>query len=137
MTRRAPALAALLLVLQFPGVAPAEGEIPTALAAGQHRFERDCGICHGLDGRGAGAFTEILNVVPPDLTVLARRNNGYFPFSLVYNTIDGRNTPLAHGRKNMPIWGDRYKQAVTDGSETLVRGRILELILYVQSLQVY
>jgi len=117
--------------------AVAESDIDTAFEAGRQRFEDNCGICHGLDGKGMGAFSELLNVVPPDLTVLTKRNNGYFPFTDIYNAIDGRNLPLAHGREGMPIWGDRYKQSVADGSETLVRGRILELILYLQWLQEY
>ena len=115
----------------------AESEINSAFEAGRQRFEQNCGICHGLDGKGMGAFSELLNVVPPDLTVLTKRNNGYFPFTDIYNAIDGRNIPLSHGSAGMPIWGDRYKQSVTDGSETLVRGRILEVILYLQWLQVY
>ncbi len=117
------------------GSAAAESDIEVAFEAGRHRFEQNCGICHGLDGKGMGAFSELLKVVPPDLTVLTKRNNGYFPFTDIYNAIDGRNLPLAHGREGMPIWGERYKQAVADGSETLVRGRILELILYLQWLQ--
>jgi mono/diheme cytochrome c family protein len=117
--------------------AVAESEVTAAFEAGKNRFEENCGICHGLDGKGMGAFSELLKVAPPDLTVLTKRNNGYFPFTDIYNAIDGRNIPLAHGREGMPIWGDRYKQAVADGSETLVRGRILELILYLQWLQEY
>ncbi len=117
--------------------AVAESDINAAFDAGRQRFEENCGICHGLDGKGMGAFSELLNVEPPDLTVLTKRNNGYFPFTDIYNAIDGRNLPLAHGREGMPIWGDRYKQSVADGSETLVRGRILELILYLQWLQEY
>ena len=109
----------------------------SVIAAGKQRFERNCGICHGIDGKGGGAFAEILKVDPPDLTVLARRNHGSFPFTDVYNAIDGRNTPLAHGQEGMPIWGDRYKQTVEDGNETLIRGHILELILYLESLQGY
>ncbi len=115
--------------------AAAESDVEAAFEAGRHRFEQNCGICHGLDGKGMGAFSELLKVAPPDLTVLTKHNNGYFPFTDIYNAIDGRNLPLAHGREGMPIWGERYKQAVADGSETLVRGRILELILYLQWLQ--
>jgi len=131
-------LAACIIGLagSFP-VRAVELDINSAFAAGKTRFEENCGICHGIDGKGAGAFADILNVDPPDLTILTRSNNGYFPFTDIYNAIDGRNVPLAHGREGMPIWGDRYKQQVSDGSETLVRGRILELILYIQSLQAY
>ena len=109
-------------------VSPAYVSAESALAAGKDRFQRNCGICHGIDGKGGGAFTELLKVSPPDLTVLSRNNHGSFPFSDVYNSIDGRNFPLAHANSNMPSWGERYKQSVEDGNETLVRGRILELI---------
>ena len=131
------------MVLMLMGVclvsesAVAESDINSVFETGRQRFEQNCGICHGLDGKGMGAFSELLKVVPPDLTTLSKRNNGYFPFTDIYNAIDGRNIPLSHGSEGMPIWGDRYKQSVTDGSETLVRGRILELILYLQWLQEY
>jgi hypothetical protein len=49
-----------------------------------------------------------LKVPPPDLTVLAKKNNGVFPFNSVYEIIDGRKTVIAHGTRDMPIWGDRY-----------------------------
>lgn len=135
LSRRAGVL--VFCVLGIADAPAADSEIDSAFAAGERRFEENCGICHGLDGKGMGAFSELLKVDPPDLTVLTRENNGYFPFTGIYNAIDGRNAPLAHGREGMPIWGDRYKQSVDDGSETLVRGRILELILYIQSLQAY
>jgi len=127
----------LLSLSAIPHGAAHGTEAMSALESGRDRFERNCGICHGIDGKGGGAFTEILKVNPPDLTILSRKNNGSFPFTDVYNAIDGRNTPLAHGREGMPIWGDRYKQSIEDGSETLIRGRILELIVYLESLQAY
>jgi hypothetical protein len=52
----------------------------------------------------------------------------------VYDAIDGR-VPAAHGSRDMPIWGTAFKGYVASGSETLVRGRILELILYLESMQ--
>jgi len=129
--------AAALGVLAFGPATAQNSDVVSAFEAGQQRFERNCGICHGLDAKGGGAFTELLKVEPPDLTVLSKNNHGDFPFTAIYNAIDGRNTPLAHGLEGMPIWGDRFKQSVEDGKETLVRGRILELILYIQSLQEY
>ncbi len=128
-------IVALFCALAAPRVMTQGTEVNSALELGKNRFERNCGICHGVDAKGGGAFAVLLKVTPPDLTVLTKNNNGSFPFAEVYNAIDGRNTPLAHGREGMPIWGDRYKQVVEDGSETLVRGRILELIIYLDSLQ--
>ena len=105
----------------------------TAVEAGRQRFEHSCVICHGLDARGNGPFAELLNVKPPDITLLSRAAGGDFPFTRVYQRIDGRDLPLAHGTRLMPIWGQRLKRE--EGDETYVRGRILEIMLYLESLQ--
>lgn len=105
----------------------------SALTAGRHRFEHNCAICHGIDARGNGPFADLLNVKPPDLTLLARAAAGDFPFSRVYRRIDGRDLPLAHGTSGMPIWGTRLQR--DGGDETDVRGRLLEIMLYLESLQ--
>lgn len=124
------ALAGVLLAT-LAGVGTA-GERDAA-EAGRLRFETDCALCHGPDARGNGPFAALLNVTPPDLTGLARANGGRFPFSGVYRSIDGRDRPLAHGTEAMPVWGRRWK--AEGGEETWVRGRVLELILYLESVQ--
>ena len=83
-----------------------------------------CATCHGRDGKGNGPVSAALRVPPPDLTVLAKKNNGVFPFSSVYEIIDGRKAVIAHGTRDMPIWGDRYapepsKALIPRPSETL------------------
>lgn len=109
------------------------GAPEAAVAAGRQRFEENCALCHGLDARGNGPFAALLNVKPPDLTVLARNAGGEFPFSRIYRRIDGRDLPLAHGTSDMPVWGSRLKRE--GGDETYVRGRIFEILLYLESLQ--
>jgi hypothetical protein len=32
-----------------------------------------------MDAKGDGVFNEVLKIVPPDLTVLAKKNGGVFP----------------------------------------------------------
>lgn len=123
-------VALLLSMAWWPAIAADDAG---ALEAGRTRFERECALCHGLDARGDGPFAALLRVVPPDLTGLARANGGRFPFTEVYRSIDGRDRPVAHGTEDMPLWGRRLKRE--GGDETWVRGRLLELILYVESLQ--
>jgi hypothetical protein len=92
----------------------------------------------------------VLKVPPPDLTILAKMNNGVLPFSAVYEIIDGRKTVMAHGMRDMPIWGDRYvpepsKALIPRPSEnilslfldpeTVVRMRILAVIDYLNRIQ--
>lgn len=107
--------------------------LDAGIDAGRQRFEMNCAICHGFDARGNGPFAELLNVKPPDLTLLSRAQGGDFPFSRVYRRIDGRDLPLAHGTRAMPIWGQRLKRE--GGDETFVRGRLFEIMLYLESLQ--
>ena len=107
----------------------------TLIENGKDRFMRQCGICHGIDGAGAGAFSELLVVAPPDLTVLAKNNDGHFPFQKAHQIIDGRNLPLAHGTGTMPIWGERYEHSVPNRNETIIAGRIFELLLFLESIQ--
>ena len=75
---------------------------------GKAEYQSSCAPCHGKDGKGNGPVSAGLKVPPPDLTVLAKKNNGVFPFNSVYEIIDGRKSVIAHGTRDMPIWGDRY-----------------------------
>ena len=104
-----------------------------AISAGRERFEKNCAICHGIDAHGNGPFADLLNVKPPNLALLARAHGGDFPFTRIYRRIDGRDLPLAHGTSAMPIWGTRLHRE--GGDETYVRGRILEIILFLESIQ--
>lgn len=103
-------------------------------------YVTSCAVCHGEDGRGHGEFSKVLKTPPPDLTMLARENDGTFPFEEVFHVIDGRTLVGAHGTRDMPIWGRRYTEEIGEkfgpyGGETAVRARVLELVYYIQSLQ--
>ena len=110
---------------------------------GQSNFNISCASCHGPDGKGNGPVSSQLKVPPPDLTVLAKKNNGVFPVSRVYEIIDGRQPLLAHGTRDMPIWGFLYtlEQPAQDyaarslNPEAVVRLRILSIIDYLSRIQ--
>ena len=118
--------------------------------AGQFEYRMGCAACHGVDGKGMGPVGALFGKPPADLTVLSKRNNGVFPFSSVYEVIDGRKLIIAHGTRDMPIWGDRYTPnpngAVSPNAsdmfvkpsydpETVVRMRILAVIDYLNRIQ--
>ena len=92
---------------------------------GKYEYGTHCAVCHGLSGKGDGPFADQLKsgTAVPNLTELAKKNNGEFPFKRVYETIDSGKVS-AHGTREMPIWGERY-----------VRGRILALTEYIKRLQ--
>ena len=123
---------------------PAWGQI---FDIGQAEYQSSCATCHGIDGKGNGPMSAQLRLPPPDLTILAKKNNGVFPFSSVYEAIDGRKTILAHGTRDMPIWGSRFgltqvEQSLRhffpmDGAyaEYVARMRILAVIDYLNRIQ--
>jgi hypothetical protein len=85
-------------------------------------------------------MAQFLTIKPTDLTQLTRINDGRFPFLEAFQIIDGRQEIAVHGPRTMPIWGDRYnaEAAMKYGpytTETLVRGRILELVQYLVAIQ--
>jgi len=109
---------------------------------GYAEFRLHCAACHGVDGSGTGSIAGLLNVTAEklDLTDLKKNNNGEYPFRLVFEVIDGRQNVAAHGERLMPVWGDRYSIDAGDkygpyGSESVINGRILELVYFIQSVQ--
>ena len=111
-----------------------------AVAAGKEEFLYSCSLCHGEDAKGKGVFSTMLTVPVADLTVLQRNNDGVFPFYESYKKIDGRGEVRSHALMNMPVWGDRFSQTTQYSTEekynnTLVRGKIFELLVYLRSIQ--
>lgn len=111
-----------------------EQEVSTA---GKLVYDRYCAVCHGREAKGDGVAASLLTVKPANLREIAKKNEGEFPFWKVYGIIDGREDVKAHGTRDMPIWGEEFRQQAgsspTAASEA--RGRILELVYYLQSIQ--
>lgn len=108
---------------------------------GAAEFLNQCSGCHGTDARGNGPVTPYLTVKPSDLTKLSERNRGEFPFLKVFMIIDGRAIVPTHGSREMPVWGTRFQlqadpnQATPGAAELIVRGRVLELVNYLEAIQ--
>jgi mono/diheme cytochrome c family protein len=146
MAKVGMALVAVAAMVIGPGAQTAAEE----LDLGKAQFLSSCAPCHGSEGKGTGPVSTGLKVPPPDLTLLAKKNNGVFPFNSVYEIIDGRKTVVAHGTRDMPIWGDRYAPEPSKGliprpsenilslfydPEAVVRMRILAVIDYLNRIQ--
>lgn len=109
MNRRALAAAfAAPLVLSSGAVARARSEM------GRIEYESNCIGCHGPKGKGDGPYNEFLRVKVPDLTVVAKNNNGVFPGVRRYEIIDGRIMVKGHGAAQMPIWGNFYDERAAE-----------------------
>jgi mono/diheme cytochrome c family protein len=133
---------------QFPRLAVAaglaagllfQGSLAQADEVGRQEYMYSCSACHGDSGRGDGPVARFLNVETPSLTTLAQQNNGDFPLLHVIQVIDGRSGVGPHGTI-MPVWGARFMASEIDdagryGAEVIVRGRILSIARYLESIQ--
>lgn len=135
---------ALALILCSPITLAATQEPPI----GADEYRTSCAACHGLDGKGQGPIASILLKKPADLTQIAKNSvaqypnlkGGEYPFYRVFQIIDGRTQVSGHGERTMPVWGSRYAMEIgfdygPMATEKAIRGRILELVYYIQSIQ--
>ena len=107
----------------------------TSPASGSEMYKSYCAVCHGTDGKGNGPAVSALKVPPPDLTTLARRNQGKYPESRVYQAIKGEASLPAHGSKDMPMWGPVFRSLSKD-DQAVVQLRISNLTKYIEAMQV-
>lgn len=127
--------------LAFAGPTAAGAEDAQKWAA--QDFRSYCAPCHGLDARGDGPVSQVLNTRPSDLTKIAERY-GAFEFDAVYKRIEGLDMPDAHGTSEMPVWGLWFmNQAIGESvlfedakpAEERVRERIAAMVRYLETLQ--
>jgi mono/diheme cytochrome c family protein len=104
---------------------------------GRALFLRHCASCHGASGRGDGPAAPELKKAPADLTHIASRRGGKFPAGDVAAIIDGRFDLRIHGTREMPIWGDRLGEKITESTtpDEVARGKIDALVAYLQTIQ--
>ncbi|MBT8410932.1 MAG: cytochrome c, partial [Octadecabacter sp.] len=112
------------------------------LILGKSSFGARCAICHGDDGKGGGEVAELFRTPPSDLTKLAERAGGRFPFVDVYYTLARGMEQPGHGDAEMPVWGDYFvadalvDRGVSPGdSVAIAAGRLMTLTLYLESIQ--
>lgn len=137
------ALAALLLLLAAPRIAPAqpsEDEVAFKVAKGRVTYRIYCQNCHGASGIGDGRIAELLKVPTADLTLLSANNGGKFPVEEAKRVLDGRSEVKGHGSREMPIWGEAFQTTLqptftelTDEERAVQK--IEEVVLYLKTIQ--
>jgi mono/diheme cytochrome c family protein len=134
-----------VLLIGTAGLAVVLGQTPTikrvplaqtSPTSGKEMFETYCAVCHGMDGRGVGPAATALKKSPADLTQLTRKSSdGKFPELRVTQVLTvGPAEILAHGSRDMPIWGQLFKSLGSSG-EGVARIRIVNLTDYIRSMQ--
>jgi mono/diheme cytochrome c family protein len=97
-------------------------------------FRYSCAACHGADGRGHGPASGALKDAIPDLTLISKRSGGKFPHKRVRDLIEGKESgPLAHGSREMPIWGPIFHEIESD--EDWGEVRLDAITKHVESIQ--
>lgn len=131
----------LILIVLCLGTTPAL-VFGQDISNGQREYEENCATCHGLSGRGDGPLSRYLTRSPPDLTQLAKANQGRFPFEKVYEIIDGRRMLQLHGTREMPVWGREFTSSKyfaehrePYNAESFARDRLLNLVAFIRQLQ--
>lgn len=134
-------LAASICTSLSAGSAHAEG-----MTLGEFEYNNSCAACHGAEANGDGPLASFFEAgALPNLTLLQKNNGGVFPVSRVYAMIEGTADVRAHGGRDMPVWGERYRARVDPSldpdfgpqdPEAYVTYRILALIEYLSTLQV-
>ena len=97
----------------------------TSANSGEEMFAVYCSSCHGLFAKGGSG---------PDLTTLAKRNDGVFPAAMVKEVIRGEGRIRPHTPKDMPTWGLLFRY-VGSGSDPEVNLRIHNLTQYLKGIQ--
>jgi mono/diheme cytochrome c family protein len=109
----------------------------TSADAGKMYYRQYCSTCHGPNGKGDGPLAASLKSKSTDLTQLAKKNGGKFPYMDVLDYIDGAKPVASHGSKEMPAWGETFQSdsAGDPMQQAMVRGRLMLLTDYIRSIQ--
>ncbi len=101
--------------------------------SGVQMYKLYCATCHGTDGKGNGPAASAMKAKVPDLTLLTKNAGGKFPLMKVQQTISGDILIPSHGSRDMPIYGDMFRDVKRD--ESFVKQRVGLLTGFVESLQ--
>lgn len=107
---------------------------PTYMPTGEQMYKQYCAACHGVDAKGHGPLAPLLKTPPPDLTTLAKRHLGKFPYDYVSSVLEFGPGVSAHGSSDMPTWGPIFR-SLDNQNERIVQKRIKSLCDYLASLQ--
>jgi mono/diheme cytochrome c family protein len=107
---------------------------PTSAASGPEMYRAYCAVCHGANGKGNGPAAPALKVAPGDLTKLTAKNKGKFPELRVFSVITGDVEMVAHGSRDMPVWGSLFRD-MHHGDDAQVKLRLRNLTKYIESIQ--
>lgn len=106
------------------------------VSEGRNLYLRNCAACHGVKADGNGPAAPALTTKAPDLRFLSARYGNPLPQDQIARFIDGRADVIAHGPRDMPVWGEKvWEYPEGKGNQHQVTPRVAALIAYLQSIQ--
>lgn len=134
--RRSP-FATLLCAVSVLLAAPASLAVDLSTSSGAQLFRQFCASCHGRDGEGNGPVAPFFKLLPPDLTLIARRSGGVFPAERVRRIVDGTEIVYPHGAREMPVWGLEFAMTAEGPTQgrAVAEATIARLVEYLRSIQ--
>ncbi len=99
---------------------------------GAELFANYCATCHGRDGKGGGPTAVTLKFATPDLTTIATRSGGKFPYERIRAVVAGPENLFipAHGTTDMPVWGPTFRALDPAGPNEARITRIVEYLAF-------
>lgn len=136
MTRQS-LLPTAALILCSATMLLAARRLPKEVTEGRVLYGRYCASCHGLAADGRGPVAPALSRPPSDLRRLGERYGTPLPADRIARFIDGREDVAAHGAREMPVWGDRFRapEPEESGRKPAVDPRIVAIVVYLRSIQ--
>lgn len=146
-------LVAMVVGVGLLGLRSASGAESQAVTHGRELYTKYCASCHGPNGKGDGPQASSTTPKASDLTQIAKRNGGKFPFYETMQLIEGRSPtsqnadtslpglPKAHGDPKMPAWGEVFSredlgaQGSSLDLQLQTTGKIMMITEYLQSIQ--
>jgi mono/diheme cytochrome c family protein len=125
-------LPALLAVTWMRIAASEEACSLPAMGARARLFNENCTVCHGVDGKGGGPLAKALNLSPPDLTTLKRRE-GIFPSGHVLNVLRNGAGTTSEGDKAMPVWSKIFAH---ECGEAFAQEAVTAITQFIKEIQV-
>ena len=120
-----------LLLLAAPALSKADD-----VSEGRKLYLRNCAACHGINADGNGPAAPALTTKAPDLRTLSARYGNPLPQDQIARFIDGRADVVAHGPRDMPVWGEKvWENPEGKGNQRQVTPKVAALIQYLQSIQ--
>lgn len=107
---------------------------PDFVPSGKQMFTQYCAACHGPDAKGNGPARVALKVPAANLTTLAKRHGGTFPYDYVTKVLQFGPGFATHGSSDMPTWGPIFRY-MDNYNNAAVQKRIKNLCDYLNSLQ--